>query len=367
MGAVARVHEGALPLRREDLLDLITQIVENIPNMVFVKDAQHLRFVLFNRAGEQLLGYSRDDMIGKNDYDFFPREQADFFTAKDREVLERGETLDIAEEPIETPHGRRWLHTKKVPLLAEDGTPRYLLGISEDITERRKIEQMKDDLLSIASHELRSPTSAMLGTLNLLEATVGPQLDDRSRRTLALAKENGARMIELIENCLDLGRLEEEQLRLHMRDLDLGQIARQAVRLNQPFADGFEVRFEIGDVPSSAPVQADPERLMQALTNVMTNAAKFSPAGGAVGVFVTADEERCSVAVQDRGPGIPESFRERVFEKFSRARTEESAGREGAGLGLRIARQLVERMGGRIGFETETGEGTTFTISFPRA
>jgi PAS domain S-box-containing protein len=113
-------------------------ILENIPNMIFVKDAEELRFVRFNKAGEELLGYSRDDLLGKNDYDFFPKEQADFFTAKDREVITAGNLVNIPEEPIETKNGQKWLHTKKITLKDEKGQPIYLMGISEDISERKK-------------------------------------------------------------------------------------------------------------------------------------------------------------------------------------------------------------------------------------
>jgi PAS domain S-box-containing protein len=120
----------------------LDSIIENIPNMIFLKDARELRFVRFNRAGEDLLGNFRDDLLGKNDYDFFPKEQADFFTEKDREVLHRKKVVDIPEEPIQTRNkGERILHTKKVPILNEKGEPEYLLGISEDITERKQAEE----------------------------------------------------------------------------------------------------------------------------------------------------------------------------------------------------------------------------------
>ena len=120
----------------------LEQIVENIPNMIFVKDAENLGFVRFNKAGEDLLGYSREDLLGKNDYDFFPAAQADFFIAKDRAVLAEGKLLDISEEEIETKNkGKRILHTKKIPILNADGTSQFLLGISEDITERKQSEE----------------------------------------------------------------------------------------------------------------------------------------------------------------------------------------------------------------------------------
>jgi PAS domain S-box-containing protein len=127
-------------LRRSEVF--ITSVLENLPNMIFVKDAKDLRFVRFNKAGEELLGYREHELLGKNDYDFFPKEEADFFTAKDREVVQSGRLLDIPEEPIQTKDkGLRFLHTKKIPICSGDGTPQYLLGISEDITERKQAEE----------------------------------------------------------------------------------------------------------------------------------------------------------------------------------------------------------------------------------
>lgn len=120
-------------------------ILENIPNMIFVKDAKELRFVRFNKAGEKLLGYPREDLLGKNDYDFFPKEEADFFTLKDREVIQKNELEDIPEESIQTKEGQRWLHTKKLPITDAEGHPRFLMGISEDITERKEAEELLRD------------------------------------------------------------------------------------------------------------------------------------------------------------------------------------------------------------------------------
>lgn len=135
-------------LRRSEVF--ITSVLENLPDMIFVKDAKDLRFIRFNKAGEELLGYHRHELLGKNDYDFFPKEEADFFTAKDREVLRSGRLLDIPEEPIQTKeNGLRFLHTKKIPICSADGTPQYLLGISEDTTERKQAEEerKKQELL----------------------------------------------------------------------------------------------------------------------------------------------------------------------------------------------------------------------------
>ena len=352
-------------IRTADLPLLIGQIVENLPSMVFVKDARDLRFVLWNKAGEEIVGRSREELLGKNDYDFFPREQAEFFTAKDRQVLASGEVLVIEEEPIETPTGRRWLRTKKVPLCGEDGVPQYLLGISEDITERRQIERMKDDLVSIASHELRSPTVAVLGALSLLKDAAGDVLGEDAKHLLQLGEEEGQRMLDVVESCLDLAQLEDDRANLDIRNVDLAAALEEAVRLNQPFASQLDVRVRVGDVPSGIQVRADPQRLMQVLTNLISNAAKFSPEGEEVTVCAARRAAAVRIFVKDRGPGIPEEFEAQLYRKFSRARRAETASREGSGLGLSIVKALVDRMGGDIGFEPRTRDGTAFYIDLP--
>jgi PAS domain S-box-containing protein len=149
---VAELHRSVTEIQRAqaDMAAthvLLNTIIENLPHMIFVKDAEHLRFVRFNQAGEELLGYPREALLGKNDYDFFPEEEAAFFISKDRAVLETGQQLDIPEELIQTKEkGVRILHTKKVPIPDADGRPQYLLGISEDITERKRAEQEHQQL-----------------------------------------------------------------------------------------------------------------------------------------------------------------------------------------------------------------------------
>ncbi len=163
----ARAQDQETLKRNEWFLDAI---VENIPDMIFVKDAGDLRFVRFNKAGEELLGYPREALLTKNDYDFFPKEEADFFVAKDREVLDSGKLLDIPQEPIETRrHGKRTLHTKKIPIHDESGEPIYLLGISEDITERRKVEQ--------SLRRFRELLDLALDAIAVIDPTSGCYLD----------------------------------------------------------------------------------------------------------------------------------------------------------------------------------------------
>src|SRR5882672_11774824 len=162
----------------------LDSIIDNIPAMVFVKDAEHLRYELFNRAGEALSGFKREDIFGKSPRDLFPAEQADFFMGKDRAVLRDGRVLDIPEEPIDTPLGKRWLHTKKIPILKPDGTPSHLLGISLDITERKAAQ----DALADAHRELERRVDERTCELTETNARLRREIDERKRAQEALAQ-----------------------------------------------------------------------------------------------------------------------------------------------------------------------------------
>ncbi|MGH9197365.1 MAG: PAS domain S-box protein, partial [Acidimicrobiia bacterium] len=220
----------------------LDSVVENLPNMIFVKDARELRFVRLNRAAEELLGYRREELLGKNDYDFFSQEQADFFTAKDREVLKSGSLLDITEEVISTrTKGQRLLHTKKVPISDGSGEPRFLLGISEDITERREVEQRIETLngelkfqaeqLQAAnreleafsysvSHDLRAPLRHIAGFVDLLLRHNKSQLDETGDRRLKAIEESAHRMGQLIDDLLVFSRMGRAELQHSRVDLN---------------------------------------------------------------------------------------------------------------------------------------------------
>lgn len=243
-----------------------------------------------------------------------------------------------------------------------------LIGASmivRDVSEARRVETMKDQLLSVASHELRAPAAAVSMSLGLLAESLGQA--EESRRILSLAERNCDRMIRLIAECLDAESLRAGRIVLRREPCDLAALAREAVELNQPFARRFGVRLEAEALPAAAPVLGDARRLLQALTNLLTNAAKFSPRGETVRVSIERQGERFRVSVVDRGPGIPAEFRDRVFQRFARARSVEAARMEGAGLGLSIAKDIVEGLGGRIGYVSAPGRGTTFFFELDAA
>ena len=349
--------------RLREATQLLDSVVENIPNMIFMKRAQDLRFVLINKAGEELLGVSRDDLLGKNDYDIFPEYQADFFTEKDRAVLARLDVEDIPEEPIETrTHGRRILHTRKIALRDEHGVPSYLLGISDDITERKRTEQLKDEFVSIVSHELRTPLTSLRGSLSLLGGQVFGALPVQAQSLIDIAHKNAERLAELIDDILDFEKIGAGKLVFDLKVQPLMPLVEQAVLINAGYADRYSVVFRIVKSIVSGNVKVDAIRLQQVMANLLSNAAKFSPPGAQVDILVQHAGATLSVHVVDRGPGIPESFHARVFEKFSQADGSASRAQGGTGLGLAIAQSMIEGMGGCIGFESRVGQGSRFFI-----
>jgi PAS domain S-box-containing protein len=468
----------------------LDSIVENIPNMVFVKDAEELRFARFNRAGEGLLGVSRKDLIGKNDYDLFPKKQAAFFTARDREVLASGTVIDIPEERIDTnSKGTRILHTKKIPILGPDGSPRYLLGISEDITERRQVQAERDrfftlslDMLCVAdfngyfrqlnpswettlgfaigelmarpfiefvhpddreatsaeaaklatgaetiafenryrckdgsyrwllwsatasaeeqliyavarditdrkrsedlmrkareeaeeanraksefvstvSHELRTPLTMIQGFSELL---LGRDLSvDQAREALTQIHSSAERLSRLVGDLLSVSSIEAGRISVRTAPLELPEVIQHVVA---PFAPDRVVRTDLaGSIP---PVFADRDMLTQVLTNLVSNAVKYSPGGEPVCVGARRNGTHVVVSVQDRGIGLTEEQQGRLFEKFFRADRQEVRRAGGTGLGLFITKNLVELQGGAIWMESEHDRGSTFFFSIPLA
>jgi PAS domain S-box-containing protein len=351
----------------QETRNFLETVIDNLPVMLFVKEAKDLRFVTLNRAGEELLGLRREQLYGKHDHDFFPPEQAEFFVARDREVLAAGSRIEVAEEPIDTPTGRRLLHTIEVPINDVEGRPIYLLGISTDITESRKIERMKAEFISTVSHELRTPLTSIRGALGLLAGGVAGPVPEQVRQMLQIALRNSDHLTALINDILDIEKAESGSMSLVLRRQPLAQLLAQALEANLPYAANLGVSLRLEAPVAGVEVSVDAGRFNQVMNNLLSNAAKFSPVGGVVDIRATVRDAAVRIAVSDQGPGIPEEFRERVFHKFSQADASDTRARGGTGLGLAISKSLVEAMGGSIGFESHVGVGTTFYFDLPLA
>jgi PAS domain S-box-containing protein len=344
-------------------------IIENIPDMVFVKEAAGLTFTRFNRAGEELLGVARDALMGKSDYDFFPRNEAEFFIQKDRETLAGKTLVDIPEEPIQTSNGKRWLHTKKVPILDHEGTPVYLLGISQDITERREAErqlieakeaveaanlELEAFSYSVA-HDLRSPLRAIDGFSQALLEDYGSTLEGDGREYLQRVRGAAQHMAELIDDLLTLSRVTRAEMR---RDrVDLSELARGVVARLQTIAPERRVQIVI---PDGLGASGDAGLLGVVLENLLGNAWKFTSKRkeARIELGVTEHEGAKAFFVRDDGAGFDMAYAARLFGVFQRLHHVSEF--EGTGIGLATVQRIVKRHGGRVWATGEIGQGATF-------
>jgi PAS domain S-box-containing protein len=357
--------DDANELRRINLF--LAAILDNIPDMVFVKDAIHLRFVRFNKAGERLLGLTTADMLKKNDYDFFPKKQADFFTAKDRAVLASGKLLNIPEEPIQTKEqGERWLHTKKIPILGEDGKPAYLLGISEDITENKNKEnailELNKELEAFSysiSHDLRAPLRAINGYAQILEEDHAKIMDEDARRLLESIKANATKMGHLIDELLSFSRLGRKEI--VKSKVDMTELIEGIMReLSAAYPYRAKLKFD-----HLIPVKADFGLMHQVLSNLLLNALKYSSKKENPQIEIHSRQEGGHVIydIKDNGAGFNMQYSDKLFGVFQRLHRPDEF--EGVGVGLAIVKRIINRHRGQIWAIGDTGVGATFSFSLP--
>jgi len=358
----------------------LDSMIENIPNMIFVKDAKELRFVRINHAGEELLGFSRDELMGKNDFDFFPADQAELFVAADRATLRNRRLVDIPEETIQTRNkGARTLHTQKIPILDAAGEPSFLLGISEDITEARIVQEAllqaqaeaerankaKSQFLASMSHELRTPLNAILGFSELLSDDTSDKFDKGTRRRfLDQIHTSGQHLLQLINDILDLSKVEAGQMELHLQSVELGELVQEVRASIEPLARSKAI---VLNTESSRELSliADSAKVKQMLLNLVSNAIKFTPSGGRIDIRVRRLESWVEIAVSDSGIGIAKEDLGRLFAEFQQLDAGPGRQQEGTGLGLALTKRFAELHGGQVIVESELGKGSTFTLRLP--
>jgi PAS domain S-box-containing protein len=370
----ARERAEAEKQRFENLLN---SVIENNPVMIFLKDAKDLRFVLFNQAAEGITGYLRAELIGKNDHDLFPAEEADFFAAKDREVLARGEVLDIPEESIHTKHrGVRFLHTRKIALLDQNGEPQYLLGVSEDITERKRAEEsvrrLNGDLQSQSaqlqaanqeleafsysvSHDLRAPLRSIDGFSQALLEDYADKVDEQGKDYLQRVRASTQRMAELIDDLLNLSRVSRGKMRLET--VNLSAMARNIAAELQQAEPQRRVDLVVAE---GMVVNGDSGLLKAALENLIGNAWKFTGKrrDARIEFGVTQQDGNRDYFVRDNGAGFDAAYAAKLFGAFQRLHDAREF--PGTGIGLATVQRIIHRHGGRIWAEGKPNEGAAF-------
>jgi signal transduction histidine kinase len=233
--------------------------------------------------------------------------------------------------------------------------------------ERKRLERLKDEFVSTVSHELRTPLTSIAGSLGLLMRNAAGGLPKSAERLLEIAHTNSVRLVRLVNDILDIEKLESGQVAFDLRKIQVGPLLEQTVEAIRGYAEGHRVKVRIDAAVAMDDIRGDADRLAQVLTNLMSNAIKFSPPGGEVVVAVekTTEVDAVRVTVRDHGPGISVDFKSRIFERFAQADATNARRKGGTGLGLSIAKQIMDRLGGKIGFADASGGGTIFHVELP--
>jgi len=258
-----------------------------------------------------------------------------------------------------------WVHVSCNPMRDPSGARQGFIAIESDISERKRMERMKSEFVSTVSHELRTPLTAISAALGLITGGAAGELPAAVQKLLDIAQKNGLRLTYLINDLLDIEKLTAGKLVFNMQTQALIPLIAQALEANRDYGVERGVRLELAADLADLYVQVDSQRLMQVLSNLLSNAVKYSPQDSTVEVMVEQRGKSVRVTVSDHGHGIPQAFRARIFQKFAQADSSDTRQKGGTGLGLAITRELVEHMGGTIGFDSVEGEGASFYVEFP--
>jgi PAS domain S-box-containing protein len=258
-----------------------------------------------------------------------------------------------------------WVMDRGLIQFGENGKVSRFVGVISDITEQKRIDKLKSEFISTVSHELRTPLTSIAASLGLLEAGVFGDLPSKALGLVAIANKNSKRLTLLVNDILDMEKLMSGSTVFRIDQIDMMEIVKQAIELNTEYANSYGVQFSLSTPTESHRIVGDRDRLMQIMANLMSNAAKFSPAGSVVYIRLIRKKTMVRVEIEDQGSGIPDEFRSRIFTEFAQADSSDTRRQGGTGLGLNITKKIVERMNGEIGYETEIGKGSIFWFALP--
>jgi PAS domain S-box-containing protein len=342
---------------------ILARLIEVCPFSVIVVGSFG-KIALANKETERMFGYSQDELIGQTVDLLSParlraqhaRHRGEF-PADPRFLLARnpcGGRKDGSEFPAEVTVN---------PIATAEGT--LVLGVIVDISERLRMDGLKDEFVATVSHELRTPLTSIAAALSLLINDVGGTLPAYAKRLLKIANVNSQRLVRLVNNILDMEKIASGKVVFVQKRVEVRALVEEAIEANRAFADGFGVRIRLDPASVTGNIRGDPDWLLQVVTNLLSNAVKFSPAAGNVEVVIEKPSGHIRVSVRDHGHGVPEEFKQRIFEKFAQADASDARQLGGTGLGLSIVKQIVTRLGGEVGFGDAPGGGAIFHVEFP--
>lgn len=354
----------------KDSRDYLEKIINSIADPIFVKDRQH-RWVLLNNAHTQMFGIPKEEMLGKSDHDYFPKEQADVFWEKDELVFEGGKENINTELWTDAKGVTHTIVTKK-NLYADSKGNKFIVGIIRDITALVKTQEKlkeameaKSKFTSMVSHELRTPLAAIKTGVKLVLDGLAGEVNMEQKDFLSIVKNNVDRLDRLINNVLDLQKLEADKVQLKIISNDINEVVKEMYRVMQPLAQAKAVHFNLQLDTGPVSAQFDRDSITQVLTNLLNNAFKFTENGEVI-VSVLHDNNFVQIAVEDTGLGIKKEDIPKLFHAFEQLERKKGKKIEGTGLGLAICKEIIEKHHGKIWAESEPGKGSIFYFTLPR-
>jgi len=329
-----------------------------------LKDAEG-RYLLINHQYEMMWGVTNEAVRGKLPADVHhQKEFAAIARSHDLEVMGSKKVIE-QDQDVLMEDGWHTLRMIKFPIRGAAGEIAGLGAIATDVTERKKLQQIKNEFISSVSHELRTPMTSVLGALGLVRGGAAGRLPEKAQSMIDVAHKNCNRLVRFLNDILDIEKIESGEATFEISLLELGPLVRDSIETVAAYANEQGVEIKLMEEIRAVAVKADGDRLVQVLTNLLSNAIKFSPRRGVVEVRISQHDRSVRISVADQGPGIPEAFRDRVFERFAQADATDSRSKGGSGLGLSICKLIIDGHGGDIAFDTEIENGTTFYFDLP--
>lgn len=336
-------------------------IVEKAVDVICTLD-QFGNITRISPACLKMWGYAPPEILSKPWLDLIALDDKDVSLSTFRGINQGASGEATFENRVQHKDGRMVYMSWSIRWSLED---HLFFCVGHDITERREIERMKEEFISMVSHDLRTPLTSVRGFFELLESGICGDLNEKGKNKLAAADRNIVRLINLIRDLLDVERSKSGMMEVEPVEVSASSLIERSIEAIRIQADKLNIAIESED--SDAVVLADSERIVQVIVNLLSNALKFSPSGSKIQISTRSVEDRLEFRVKDEGRGIPAEFRGKIFDRFQQVSKTDATEKEGTGLGLAICKEIVQLHGGTIGVESEEGNGSQFWFQLPLA
>jgi PAS domain S-box-containing protein len=345
----------------------MTSILESAADGI-ITIHQNGKIESINRAACELFGYEMDDVIGKNVKILLPDKEAIHHDQYLKHYLETGRSnilgndrevvakkSDGTEFPIELAVSEVLLHEKSI-----------FTGIVRDISERKRLEKIESEFISNVSHELRTPLTAIYGSLKIIASNSISDIPQKAHNLVDMALRNTERLKLLINDILDMQKIESGCMEFSFQEMDLVSLTKEIIESMRAYTDNMEIKVNLLTASDHLYIVADEARMSQVITNLLSNASKFSEKQGEVIIRIEDEEDMVRFSIEDKGRGIPDTFKDRIFTRFAQADSSDEKEHEGTGLGLSIVKEIINYHKGHIWFDSKEGEGTMFFFEFKK-